>query len=374
MRIEVLYKFFLYSPASHLPVWEEGSGLIGLLPKERVLMELADLSVAEREFTRIPEELLIREIPESLLAYFQRQRTIPVLKPTGEKSEDWDKPRFLSELSRASWVAKEPVKTEDSPEKTEEERAKQSQWFMEVLLQNFPDGLLATDLDGHSVFYNESFEKDILVRKWFRDSILQAEKLLKEMAKDLLGNYLKTHELRLEEGKLSVQTFVPELDSLVRVSILKQKGKPLGYLYHFSPASAKLNSQDGEGMEFPSVTEAFNQKLPLETMLKEVEGSYIYHTLKRNQENVSHAALDLGVPRTTLQNRIKFLDLASRFKLNKDQPIPRKKTTKPSSPKKNSAPPVKPVVLETKPKQTAKKKQSVVPKKKTSSKKRTGRK
>ncbi|TGK01027.1 transcriptional regulator [Leptospira semungkisensis] len=369
MRIEVLYKFFLYTPASHLPVWEEGSGLLGLLPKERVLMELADLSSAEREFSKIPEDFLIREIPETVLGYFQKQRTIPVISSSGEKYEDWDKPRFLAELSRSSWVAKETEKSEPSPEKTEEDKAKQSQWFMEVLLQNFPDGLLATDLDGHTVFYNESFEKEILVRKWFRDSILQAEKLLKEMSKDLLGNYLKTHELRLEEGRLSVQTFIPELDSLVRVSILKQKGKPLGYLYHFSPASAKLNSQDGEGMEFPSVTEAFNQKLPLETVLKEVEGSYIYHTLKRNQENVSHAALDLGVPRTTLQNRIKFLDLTNKFKLNKDQPIPRKKTGKPSPPKKQAPVQTKPAVIE-KPKASPKKKQSS-PKKKSSSKKRT---
>ncbi|MGJ4789930.1 transcriptional regulator [Leptospira koniambonensis] len=370
MRIEVLYKFFLYSPASHLPVWEEGTGLLGLLPKERVLMELADLSAAEREFERIPEEFLIREIPETVLAFFQKQRTIPVLGPLGEKLEDWDKPRFLSELSRSSWMAKETEKPKTSPQKTEEEKAKQSQWFMEVLLQNFPDGLIATDLDGHTVFYNETFEKDILVKKWFRDSILQAEKLLKEMSKDLLGNYLKTHELRLEEGRLSVQTFIPDLDCIVRVSILKQKGKPLGYLYHFSPASAKLNSQDGEGMEFPSVTEAFNQKLPLETMLKEVEGSYIYHTLKRNQENVSHAALDLGVPRTTLQNRIKFLDLTSKFKLNKDQPIPRKKTGKQSSPKKTVPQANKPAVVETKPKPASKKKQ-VSSKKKSTSKKRT---
>ncbi|TGL64255.1 PAS domain-containing protein [Leptospira sarikeiensis] len=370
MRIEVLYKFFLYSPTSHLPVWEEGPGLLGLLPKERVLMELADLSASEREFSRIPEEFLIREIPESLLSFFQKQRTIPVLNPLGEKLEDWDKPRFLAELSRSSWMAKEPEKPKATPQKTEEEKAKQSQWFMEVLLQNFPDGLLATDLDGHTVFYNETFEQEILVKKWFRDSILQAEKLLKEMSKELLGNYLKTHELRLEEGKLSVQTYLPDLDSIVRVSVLKQKGKPLGYLYHFSPASAKLNSQDGEGMEFPSVTEAFNQKLPLETILKEVEGSYIYHTLKRNQENVSHAALDLGVPRTTLQNRIKFLDLTSKFKLNKDQPIPRKKTGKPNLPKKVAPTVNKPSVAESKPKQAAKKKQ-VVSKKKAPSKKRT---
>lgn len=333
-------------------------------------MELADLSVAEREFSRIPEEFLVKEIPESLLAFFQRQRTIPVISPAGEKAEDWDKPRFMAELSRASWVAKETAKKETTPEKIEEEKAKQSQWFMEVLLQNFPDGLLATDLDGHSVFYNESFEKEILPRRWFRDSILQAEKLLKEMSKDLLGNYLKTHELRLEEGKLSVQTFISDLDSLVRVSILKQKGKPLGFLYHFSPASSKLNSQDGEGMDFPSVTEAFHQKLPLETMLKEVEGSYIYHTLKRNQENVSHAALDLGVPRTTLQNRIKFLDLTSKFKMSKDQPIPRKKALKSPGSKKPSPPVAKASAPETKQKPAAKKKQGGS-KKKLPSKKRT---
>ncbi|PJZ69249.1 transcriptional regulator [Leptospira perolatii] len=329
MKIENLYKYFLYTQASHLPVWEEENhALLGLLPKERILMELADLSLADREFSRIPEEYLVREIPETLLAFFQKQRTIPVLSPLGERKEDWDKPRLLAELSRSSWVAKEPEKKESNDPESPEEKSKQTQWFMEVLLQNFPDGLLATDLDGHSVFYNETFENEILPRKWFKDSILHAEKLLKEMSKELLGNYLKTHELRLEEGKLSVQTFLPDLDCLVRVSILHQKGKPVGYLYHFSPASSKVNHQDADGFIFPSVAEAFRQKLPLETILKEVEGSYIYQSLKRNQENVSHAALDLGVPRTTLQNRIKFLDLTSKFPMNRDQPIPRRKSPK----------------------------------------------
>ncbi|TGK19366.1 transcriptional regulator [Leptospira fluminis] len=369
MKIEGLYKHFLYTPTGFLPVWEEGSGLLGLLPKERVLMELADLSVADREFTRIPEEYLIREIPESLLGYFQKQRTIPVLNSFGEKKDEWDKPRLMAELSRSSWVVEQEEKRTSSPENSAEDRAKQSQWFMEVILQNFPDGLLATDLDGHTVFYNETFESEVLPRKWFRDSILQAEKLLKEMSKDLLGNYLKAHELRLDEGKISVQTFVTDLECLVRVSVLRQKGKPLGYLYHFSSVGTKLNGADGEGLEFPSVTEAFGQKLPLETMLKEVEGSYIYHTLKRNQENVSHAALDLGVPRTTLQNRIKFLDLGSRFKLSKDQPIPRKKVGKSALPKKPQPVP-KAVVPEPKSKSSAKKR-TPNPKKKSASKKKT---
>ncbi|MBE8398518.1 transcriptional regulator, partial [Leptospira borgpetersenii serovar Hardjo-bovis] len=82
-------------------------------------------------------------------------------------------------------------------------------------------------------------------------------------------------------------------------------------------------------LEFPSVIDAFFQKLPLETMLKEVESAFIFHSLKAIQDNISHTALQLGIPRTTLQNIIKFLDLQSLYTLSRENSIPRKNAVPP---------------------------------------------
>ncbi|WP_100748349.1 transcriptional regulator, partial [Leptospira ellisii] len=289
-------------------------------------------------YSLLPDTLLETEIPESFFQYFQRQKQIPVLAKTGEKREEWDKIQVIAGLGKLV-AAQKPEETIPSAEKKQELEQSSRFWFMELILQNFPDGLLATDLEGGAAFYNETFEREILPKRYFRDSILHAERLLKEMSKNLLANFLKSNELRLDgNSPFSLQTYVTELECNVRIIVLKQGSKIAGYLYHFVSPRSGLNLQDESGLEFPSVKEAFSQKLPLETMLKEVESSFIYHSLKRNADNISHTALELGVPRTTLQNRIKFLDLQNRYSLSRENPIPRKKAnpslSQPEVPKK----------------------------------------
>lgn len=327
MKIETIYKYFLLTPSTHLPVVDNSGKLIGLLSRKLIQMEMADLSNSEKEYAQIPESFLETDIPESFFQYFQRQKSIPVLSTTGEKKEEWDKIQLMAELGQlvsANRPSTPPVTEVQKQEKEQNSRF----WFMELILQNFPDGLLATDLEGGSLFYNETFEQNILPKKYFRDSIQQAERLLKEMSKNLLADYLKTNELRLDgSSTFSLQTYVTELECNVRIIVLKQNSKIVGYLYHFITPKAVLGRQDESGLEFPSIRDAFLQKLPLETMLKEVESSFIFYSLKANQDNISHTALQLGVPRTTLQNRIKFLDLQNRYSLSRENPIPRKKTS-----------------------------------------------
>ncbi|WP_082280904.1 CBS domain-containing protein [Leptospira kirschneri] len=327
MKIETIYKYFLLTPSTHLPVVDDSGKLIGLLSRKSIQMEMADLSNSEKEYTQIPESFLETDIPESFFQYFQRQKSIPVLSTTGEKKEEWDKVQLMAELGQLVSANRPSVPPTTEIQKQEKEQNSRF-WFMELILQNFPDGLLATDLEGSSLFYNETFEQNILPKKYFRDSIQQAERLLKEMSKNLLADYLKTNELRLDgNSTFSLQTYVSELECNVRIIVLKQNSKIAGYLYHFITPKAVLGRQDENGLEFPSIRDAFLQKLPLETMLKEVESSFIFYSLKANQDNISHTALQLGVPRTTLQNRIKFLDLQNRYSLSRENPIPRKKAS-----------------------------------------------
>ncbi|AYV57003.1 CBS domain-containing protein [Leptospira kmetyi] len=341
MKIEAIYRYFLITPATHLPVVNESGDLVGLLSRKLIQMEMADLSSSEREYSELPESFLETEIPESFFQYFQRQKSIPVLSKTGEKKEEWDKVQVMAGLGKLV-AANRPSPTPVTEEKKQEQEQSSRFWFMELILQNFPDGLLATDLEGSSIFYNETFEQNILPKKYFRDSILQAERLLKEMSKNLLADYLKSNELRLDgNSPFSLQTYVTDLECNVRIIVLKQGPKIVGYLYHFVSPRSVLGRQDESGLEFPSVSDAFTQKLPLETMLKEVESSFIFHSLKRNQDNISHTALELGVPRTTLQNRIKFLELQSRYSLSRENPIPRKKAGSSVSSDEKIEPPTK---------------------------------
>ncbi|MCE9500617.1 MAG: transcriptional regulator [Leptospira sp.] len=328
MKVESLYKFFLITPVSHLPVIDETNTVAGLLSKEKILMEMADLSQSGREYERIPVHLFDDTLTENLLSYFQGSRLIPVINTSAEKKDNWDKPRFLAEFSKLSKPVEKPVISKGDQET--ESKAK-IVWFMELMLENFPDALYATDVDGNTIFYNEKFENSVLTRSLFRNSIAFAERYLRDTNRELFANYLKMNEMDsdLKETRAPVlQTYLKNLDLILRIITLKKDEKITGFLYQFILPSNKLSIMDNSGMTFPSIEEAFHNKIPLETILAETESHYIYYSLKRTQENISHAANELGIPRSTLQNRMRQLSVNKRFRRDVSKPIPRNKPEK----------------------------------------------
>ncbi|TGK84349.1 transcriptional regulator [Leptospira montravelensis] len=340
MKFESLYRHFLLTKATHLPVISEAGELLGLLSKDRVHRELSDLGREREDLDEIPLEILERELHENLILYFKESTQIPVIGLDGEKKDNWDKPRFLAAFSKLDSANIRDPKLEEIESKLEKKKdnADSVQWFMELILSHFPDGLLATDVTGSTVFYNETFENDILTKPLFRDSLQLAEKYLHNLNREVLATYLKEHDLSLgkDADTTVLHTNITELRSNLRIITLKKEKKVVGFLYHFSPSLFSQSMGNGDS-EFPNLGEAFLSKLPLETVLEEMESHYIHKSLKRNSNNISHTATELGVPRTTLQNRIRFLKLSERFQneAKVKTVIPRKRSEKPGEkPKK----------------------------------------
>ncbi|WP_108975001.1 CBS domain-containing protein [Leptospira ryugenii] len=370
MKIETLYKQFLLTKASHLPVLGASGDLIGLLSKEKVLRELADLGEEKETYDSIPSSLLDTELQESFLHFFKEASKIPVLNAKGETTQTWDKPRFLAEYHKLDATStKRDPKVEHLAEQRDKKKESQNSihWYMEQILANFPDGLLSTDVQGNTVFYNEAFESKFLSQDFFQDSLERAEQFLKNLNRDLFASYLKENDLDLHTTEHSapvLQTVVSEILSLVRVITLKKDTKVIGFLYHLSFLSTRLNANTSTGNKFPNLEEALQGKFPMEKVLEEVEARFIYETLKLNKNNISHSAEDLGIPRTTLQNRIKYLKLTDRFREEEKSPekkvIPRKRSQVKSAPPKKGAPAKK----EKKKSPAPKKKKKTIPKKK----------
>ncbi|WP_246051913.1 CBS domain-containing protein [Leptospira idonii] len=333
MKIESIYKHFLLTKATHLPVVGESGSLLGLISKERVLRELADLGKERAEYEQIPSEILETDLNENIIGFFKESTRIPVLDSFGERKEFWDKPRFLAEFSKLDASLARDPKLEEIAAKQEKKRDSQDSihWYMELILANFPDGLLSTDVAGETIFYNEAFEKKFLPLPFFKDSVQVAERYLRDLNRELFANYLKENDLEMESKDHSthqLQSIVKELDAFIRIVTLKKDKKVVGFLYHFSSLSSKLENVSKQGNVFPSLEEAFASRYPLERVLEEMESRYIYETLKRNKNNISHTASDLEIPRTTLQNRIKYLKIQERFKESeseKKKVIPRKR-------------------------------------------------
>ncbi|TGL17145.1 transcriptional regulator [Leptospira yanagawae] len=341
MKFESLYRHFLLTRASHIPVISEKGELVGLLSKERVHRELSDLGKEREDLDQIPIEILETELSESLVLYFKESSLIPVIGIDGEKKDNWDKPRFLAAFTKleSKQIRDPKLETIESKLEKKKENLDSVQWFMELILSHFPDGLIATDVTGGTIFYNESFERDILTKPLFDDSIETAEKYLHNLNREVFATYLKDHDLSLgKEADTSVlTTMLPDLQSQVRIITLKKEKKVVGFLYHFTSSVSGF----GKGKsDFPDLDLAFHSKLPLETVLAEMEAHYIHKSLQRNSQNISHAATELGIPRTTLQNRIRFLNLSERFQNNKKEKlvIPRKRSEKQGTSEKKPLP------------------------------------
>lgn len=318
--------------ATHLPVVSSTGELVGLLSKDRVQRELSDLGGKREEYEEIPEFILDLDLHESILQYFKEANLIPVIGLDGEKRESWDKPRFLAAFTKLDSKKQKDPKLEEIHNKIDKQKEKQESihWFMEMILSHFPDGLLATDVNGNSVFYNESFEEKILTKSIFKDSIQTAEKYLFNLSRELIANYLKDHDLNLKSDSeiAELTTTVASLNSFIRVVTLRKDKKVVGFLYHFSEVKEILLGQTGGDSPRLGLDLALQKKLPLEKILEETESFYILETLRKNQKNISHSANDLGIPRTTLQNRIKYLNLMERMEeeSKERQVIPRKRS------------------------------------------------
>lgn len=349
MRTESLFKHFMITQVSHLPVLGEDGKLEGFLSKEKLQIEMADFSRSSEELESIPQDYLDSDLSESVLNYFQNFSKLPVLDREGKRVEVWDKPRLLSEYSRMVARKEEMSPSAVSSIQDREEVTGETQnnlspvhWYMQLILESFGDPLFSTDINGNMVFYNDRFEKDILSQGSFRNSVSFAERYLRDVNRDLFAAFIKANDLDLnanqDKGRV-LQTILPNLGYLLRIVTLLQNEKIVGYLYHFQALKSRIQSQNSEGVIFPSLEEAFANQMPLEIVLNETESFYIYQSLVRNQFNVSHTADELGIPRSTLQNRMKFLDLDQKFAKDKEKTIPRKRKAShepPSSPEPKS--------------------------------------
>ena len=97
-------------------------------------------------------------------------------------------------------------------------------------------------------------------------------------------------------------------------------------MYHLIESeSDQIEKDDHTQSEFPIIEKAFQSGVSLSEILKDVESSYILKSFKLNHENISHTASSLGIPRSTLQNRIKYLGLSNKMARDPETPVPRQR-------------------------------------------------
>ena len=318
--------------------------LIGFALRSELDQAMADLDRARRDFSEIPEPILVRDqVPPEALASLRIHAEIPVLNLHGEQVANWNEARYLKAIAAFRETLK-PATTETSGQSStpaapdvsgrsarttfspaaasgaapsSESGPSAQRWLGELILGALPYALFATDLQGHTLFYNGRFEDGILTKRVLKNSIRLAESFFLELTRTLLARSFEEDPLRKNRNILT--TYHPELEVRIRVLNLEQEGRLQGYLYLFQ--------DPGDGELFHELVDRVGRGQGLEAVIDEVEGQFIYLMLDRHGQNVSHTAKALKIKRSTLQNKIKRLRIDQRYNRKVQGPVRRHRRT-----------------------------------------------
>jgi hypothetical protein len=334
-----LLKAFYRSGLAYLPVTlspEAGQrelALKGFLSRRLLDRLMTDLERAESRTDRIPDELLVTHpLPDDLLASLRRSGPAPVLNENGEQIAAWDEAELLRAVARfrEAHGDRTPVDASQAGASSgatgkkaaaggrgRAEEAGGSRWLGELILAALPSPMLALDLKGATLFYNDRFESSVLRKERLKNSIRLAETYFLELTRALLARSFEEDPQRKFHRALAAH--VRELDLFVRVLNLEQDGRITGYLYVFS--------EPGEGGVNEELLARIAEGAGLETAIDELESVAIRAALEKHGFNVSHAAAYLKIKRSTLQNKIKRLKIEERFGARGKGPIRRNRRT-----------------------------------------------
>lgn len=335
-----LLKAFYRSGLAYLPVTlspEAGQrelALKGFLSRPLLDRLMTDLERAESRTDRIPDELLVTHpLPDDLLASLRRSGATPVLNENGEQIAAWDEAELLRavakfreahgdrlspDASSAGKAAGAAGKKAAAGGRARADEAGGSRWLGELILAALPSPMLALDLKGATLFYNDRFESAVLRKERLKNSIRLAETYFLELTRALLARSFEEDPQRKFHRALAAH--IRELDLFVRVLNLEQDGRITGYLYVFS--------EPGEGGVNEELLARIAEGAGLEAAIDELESVAIRAALEKHGFNVSHAAAYLKIKRSTLQNKIKRLKIEERFGARSKGPIRRNRRTR----------------------------------------------
>lgn len=320
-KLPGILKIFYMTGLRYLPVVEPGddrkdltSSVVAFVSRKRLDMEMADLGRAYQGYDRIPESILVqKKLPADLITHLSSAERVPVLDVRGDRVAEWEQ----AEMLRGIAVFKERLKKEglepapalrEGVPINEEKREDGSAWLSRLILTEIPDPLFAVDMGGKTIFFNSAFEERLLGRPELKKSIRLAENYFQELLRNLLAAAYEEGEPQGDIDRLILNTHIEELGTSVTIRPLRAESGLIGYLYIFSPHIVRPL--------FEETREMIRNGTGLDEIMDRVESAMIRDALKKNGENISHTAESLGLKRTTLQNKIKRLNIQTEHNKN----------------------------------------------------------
>lgn len=298
---ELIRIFFKY-PINYIPLLDQNIGgekyIIGFLSRYKVFQFSTDKSRLEKKFNQIPEFFIEKKIQPEFINEFFEKAPIPVYNIFAKYIESWEKNQINENLKNFLYI-EAPFLSEIKKLDEDTSIDKEKYEILEGILSSIPLPLFAINHSGISVFYNQLFIKEILEKGPFKKTLALAEAYFKEVIERTIAENIKNN-FDID----NIQIFNEELKIKMIISNILNNNEVVGYLIIF------LNELNQENL-ISFVENHLKNKKTYDEILDLIEIKIINEFLKRNRYNISHTADFLNVNRTTLQNKIKRLNISS---------------------------------------------------------------
>ena len=303
--------------------------LRGFISRENLDRELTDRDRAHQDKPLSESLFLGTTLPADLVDSLNNfSGEIPVLDIRGEYVAGWSSADALRAIALYQERLREnsgdganaehiqPVHSEQE----EGEARSGADWLSRLILSEIQYPLFVADIQGQTLFFNETFERKVLGQAVMKNSLRLAEEYFLELTRNLLArSYTDASYSGAGEPEV-LSTRLGGLGLNVELKPLQTEGGILGYLYVFrNPAQTAL---------YEEIADMLEGNMGMEDIIDEVEANIIQTMLDRHGQNVSHTAKALKMRRTTLQNKLKRLQLEDKIKREHAGPIRRIRRTR----------------------------------------------
>ncbi|MFN3605210.1 MAG: helix-turn-helix domain-containing protein [Leptonema sp. (in: bacteria)] len=332
LDVGILLRIFYKYPLNYIPLLDNNQAgefyIVGFLSRNKVLQFSTDKARLEEKFPKIPEHFIEKIIQPRTISEFFKKAPIPVYNTLGKFIENWEERQINDYLKifLNSTFYSETNQKENENLSTSIDLQKFN--IIETVLSAIPLPLFALNRNGVSIFYNDFFIKEILEKGPFKNTMGLAEAFFKEAIERGIAENIKKN---LDFDHLFL--YIKEIRKKILISNIQSENEVLGYLIIFFDdsliESGETTNQKRDIVSF--VEKHLNENKTYEEILEIIEVEVIQEFLKKNHYNISRTAELLKVNRTTLQNKIKRLDILNQSPISKHkQDMGTEKTSKKS--------------------------------------------
>jgi transcriptional regulator with PAS, ATPase and Fis domain len=283
-----IVRLFYTTGVSIIPVISKRNILLGVLRKEDVISELADLERAGRYsidqfITKLAKKMSLDE-----LLQYGTIREFTVINLFGEVQGRWTR----MQLFAASENPGQGVSAETDMQANKDEQV--LEWIIYLILEHIPRALYAVNENGKTIFYNSHFEE------------LYEQRLKSDVNTEFVEESLKNtekNELFSGDGRKDLYFYNRDFDCNYEKIPLFSKRKRVGFLTYFDSNQSTKENLVISGVDIRGMS--------LEDILSSVERQLIVHAVK-GVDDLKDAAESLKLSKHSLLGRMKKLGVEAK--------------------------------------------------------------